>query len=127
LHNSVAGIDVEFLRRIRRARRGLHFGHAICQDLPDAILLRAKRARVQTILHRASESKHTDREYRETEQHFIKRESELASVRIPLSSGFTSSHSLPIRRGQSAANNSRSTFRPGPRSKPWLVRTFRLA
>src|SRR5262249_22961115 len=63
-HLAVTRIDAEFLCRIGKSGRGLHFSHSIGQNLTNAILLRVERAGVQAILHGATERQHAEREDR---------------------------------------------------------------
>src|SRR5438270_3233727 len=74
LHDSIAGVDVEFFRLVRRSRRGLNFRHAISQNLTHPILLCVERVRLKAILNRASERKHAESKNRQAQQHLVQRE-----------------------------------------------------
>src|SRR5882724_9746748 len=79
LHNSVTGVDIEFLRRIGKSGRGLHLGHSIGYNLPDTVFLRVEGTGVETVLHRATEREHAESKNRQAHQHFVKRKGDLTS------------------------------------------------
>src|SRR5436190_14658407 len=74
-HRTITSVDLEFLRRIGNADAGLNLRHSIRQNLTDTIFLRAERARIQTILGGTPERDDADRENRNADEHFVKRES----------------------------------------------------
>ena len=52
LYHAVIAVDLELLRRVRRAGRRLKYRHPMGQNLAHSTFLLADRAGIETILHR---------------------------------------------------------------------------
>jgi hypothetical protein len=73
--HTIIALDLEFFLGVRHNRRSLNFRHTIGQDLSHDAFFRADRARIETILHRASKRDHTYCKDRYAKQDFVQRES----------------------------------------------------